>query len=131
MTYVPPFNVVRRRLFIHTVDGRGRVNISYQEFLDFIKLMLRGVAVDERWYLNEYPDVAEAIRSGAYKSAKHHFVEEGYFEGRKPAEAVVDADWYVENNQDVAEGIKSGQIASAQEHFLMHGYGEGRLPSKY
>jgi hypothetical protein len=131
MTYVPPFNIVRQRLFITTVDGRGRVNISYQEFLDFIKLMLRGIAVDEAWYLKEYPDVADAIRKSAYTSAKHHFIEEGYFEGRKPAEPTVDVDWYIENNQDVAERIKSGEIASAKEHFALHGYAEGRLPSKY
>ena len=40
--------------------------------------------VDEAWYRQTYPDVDEAIRQGREVSAKSHFVEQGYHEGRKP-----------------------------------------------
>jgi hypothetical protein len=40
--------------------------------------------VDEVWYRETYPDVDEAIRIGRETSAKSHFVDQGYHEGRKP-----------------------------------------------
>jgi hypothetical protein len=103
----------------------------YKDLLDISRLFLRGVTVDEKWYLSEYPDVAEAIGNGAFKSAKHHFVENGYFEGRRPHSFEVDEEWYLLTYPDVADGVEAGNIASAQEHFATNGYAEGRLPSEY
>ena len=40
--------------------------------------------VDEAWYLETNPDVAEAVKSGRFKSAYDHFMKNGYREGRKP-----------------------------------------------
>jgi len=40
--------------------------------------------VDETWYRQTYPDVDEAIRQGREISAKSHFLDQGYHEGRKP-----------------------------------------------
>lgn len=40
---------------------------------------------DERYYLRVYPDVAEAVRSGAIASAHEHYVRFGMAEGRKPS----------------------------------------------
>jgi hypothetical protein len=62
------------------------------------------------------------------KSAKDHFVSNGYFEGRLPAKVVVDEDFYITHYPDVAEGIHDGEIQSAQEHFDAHGFVEGRMP---
>jgi hypothetical protein len=66
-----------------------------------------------------------------FKSPKHHFVENGYFEGRRPAQFEVDVEWYLTTYPDVADGIEAGKIVSATEHFLSNGYAEGRLPSEY
>jgi hypothetical protein len=43
-----------------------------------------GIQVNEKWYLESYPDIAEAIRSGVYKSAQAHFDQAGFREGRLP-----------------------------------------------
>ena len=96
-----------------------------------IKHLLRGVHVDEEWYRRTYDDVDAAIKGGAYESAKHHFVEDGYFEGRRPCPVRVDEAWYVATYPDVAEGMELGDIQSAQEHFDQHGYREGRFPAAY
>jgi hypothetical protein len=40
--------------------------------------------VNERWYLQEYPDVAESVRKGVVASGEQHFAEDGYREGRLP-----------------------------------------------
>lgn len=131
MSYVPPFEVIKQKVKLIGTNGKGRVDMRYQDFTDLLKLILRSVNVSEAWYLAQYPDVAEAIKAGSYKSAKHHFVEEGYFEGRIPYEFSIDEAWYASTYADVAAGIKTGAITSAKEHFRAHGYKEGRLPSEY
>ena len=131
MTYLPPFARLKERVAISGANGKGRVALSYAEFTSLIKQLLYGVAVDEAWYLGQYPDVAEAVRNGAYRSARHHFIEEGYFEGRRPCEFEVDEAWYIGHYADVAAGVKAGTIASAKEHFRNHGYQEGRRPAEY
>jgi hypothetical protein len=108
-----------------------RINNSYDELLDIVKSLLIAVPVDEEWYLKKYPDVAEAVAGGRYRSAKHHFVEEGYFEGRRPGNMAVDQNWYLTSYPDVADGIAKGNFKSVIDHFMVHGYDEGRLPAPY
>lgn len=131
MTYLPPFGFLKQKYRITEASDRDRVNLMCKDFLEIIRLLLRGTIVDEKWYLTEYPDVAEAIKSGDFKSAKHHFIENGYFEGRRPHQLEVDEEWYLSTYPDVTEGIGAGHISSAQEHFLSNGYAEGRLPAEY
>jgi hypothetical protein len=129
MNYLPPFNHFKRKMRMSAANGTQRVLIDYEDFLGFVKLLLRSVAVDEAWYLKHNPDVAEAVAKGVYRSGKQHFVEEGYFEGRTPYEFSVDEDWYAQTYPDVAAGLKDGGLESAKQHFMSHGYIEGRLPS--
>ena len=131
MSYLPPFAFVKQKYKITANGDRDRATLVYRDLLDIVKLLLRGVTVDDRWYLATYPDVAEAIEAGMFKSAKHHFVENGYFEGRRPAQFEVDEEWYLTTYPDVADGIEAGKIVSATEHFFSNGYAEGRLPSEY
>ena len=84
--------------------------------------------VDEKWYLQQYPDIAAAIATGKIKSAKDHFVNDGYFEGRLPSALQVDEKWYLQEYPDVAEGVQTGVVDSGQKHFTQIGYREGRLP---
>ena len=59
---------------------------------------------------------------------RQHFVDDGYFEGRRPFAMPIDERWYLTENPDVADSIRRGDIPSAQEHFDQDGYREGRLP---
>jgi hypothetical protein len=107
------------------------VKLDRDMFLAVVKRLLRGVHVDETWYRSTYEDVDAAIGAGTYQSAKHHFVEDGYFEGRRSGPVAVDETWYRNTYPDVAEGLELGDITSAQEHFDEYGYREGRLPAPY
>ncbi len=136
MGYLPPFDLITRR--VASLNGSGRQNgssaaieLSLDEFKEIVKLLLRGVDVDEDWYLAEYADVAQAIRDGGFKSARHHFIEDGYFEGRRPYPFRVNEQWYLRTYPDVADSIKAGRVSSPQQHFQDHGYSEGRLPWDY
>ena len=128
MKYLPPFDLVRRSVEISAIRGELRVNVSYDEFVRLLKRMIVGTDVDEEWYLRTYEDIAKAVREGLIRSAQHHFVEDGYFEGRLPFPMKVDERWYMNQYPDVADSIRRGDIASAQTHFDENGYREGRLP---
>lgn len=128
MRYIPPFNVLSGEATTVTVRGEARVSMSYNVFLQMIKKVLATVDVNEAWYLQQYDDIAIAIKNGVVKSARQHFIEDGYFEGRLPFPIKVDEPWYLEQNPDVAQDVKAGKLASAQAHFDADGYREGRLP---
>ncbi|HXT80785.1 MAG TPA: hypothetical protein VN702_14575 [Acetobacteraceae bacterium] len=128
MRYLPPFDVIKRSVEITTSRGQLIATASYENLITMIKLLLSGVDVDEEWYLRQYPDVAEAIADGKIKSAKQHFVDNGYFEGRLPFAITVDENWYQKQYPDVAKSIQSGGEPSGQTHFARDGYKEGRVP---
>ena len=128
MNYIPPFDLIRRMVEVHSVKGELRVALSYDDFIAILRLMLAGVEVDEAWYLRENEDIARAVRDGTVQSARQHFLADGYFEGRAPFAMVVDEPWYLAQNPDVAESVRSGVVASGQQHFSEDGYREGRLP---
>lgn len=111
-----------------TVRGELCVSIRYEEFVELIRSILGEVEVDEAWYLSQYPDVLEGIRTGAVQSAKQHFADSGYFEGRLPFQILIDEDWYQREYPDVAESVRQGTVPSGQVHFDTNGYREGRLP---
>jgi hypothetical protein len=79
-------------------------------------------------YKRTYEDIGRAIDDGRVRSAKHHFVNDGWLEGRMPFPMQVQEAWYLKNNPDVADYLRRGLLASAQSHFEEDGYREGRLP---
>jgi hypothetical protein len=131
VAYVIPFRSLTRSVGIDPTLVPDEVAINREQLYWLIKTLLRGIHIDEQWYRTAHPDVDAAIKEGSYKSAKHHFVENGYFEGRRPGRIVVDETWYLQAYPDIAEGIEYGEIGSCQEHFDNHGEAEGRLPREY
>jgi hypothetical protein len=95
---------------------------------DLLRFALERVRFDERYYLRNYPDVAEALANGLFADAHHHYVEFGYFEDRLPFRVEVDTAFYYREYPDVEAEVDAGTILSAQDHFEHHGYKEGRLP---
>ncbi len=128
MTYLPPFSKVKAMVTIVGGKDKPRVSASYEDFLGVIRAMLAVVDVDEAWYLATYPDVVTGIKNGKVKSARDHFVHNGYFEGRMPFPMTVDEQWYLTENPTVAEYIQDNRLASGQQHFDQDGYKEGLLP---
>jgi len=126
--YLPPFELIRRSIEIATVRGELRVNVSYEDFVGILKKMIQGIDVNEAWYARTYEDIGSAVKGGTIRSAKQHFVDDGYFEGRLPFPIQVDERWYLTANPDVADSIRQGLVTSAQDHFDKDGYREGRLP---
>lgn len=128
MNYLPPYEIIKNFMRFATVRGELRVDASYEEYQKMIRTLLGGIEVDEQWYLSTYADVAEGIEKGLIASARQHFINHGYFEGRKPFPMNVDERWYLEINTDVAEEVRRGTFESGQGHFEAAGYREGRRP---
>ncbi len=130
MTYVLSFSALKARIPLKSVGGQLKVDMTYDGLKAVIRTLLLAIPIDEDWYRREYPDVALAIDRGECSSAKQHFVDEGYFEGRLAGPVEVDEKWYLSEYDDVARGVASGDFVSARNHFYEHGLSEGRLPHR-
>jgi hypothetical protein len=128
VNYLPPFEVIKSMMHLTTSRGKTRVEMTYEDMQKVIRSLLTAIEVDEAFYLERYQDVADGIRQGAIRSAREHFVDHGYFEGRLPYRINVDEDWYLTTHKDVAETVSQGVYTSAQDHFDGPGYPEGREP---
>jgi hypothetical protein len=113
---------------VSTIRGELRVSLSYDDFIKILRMMISGIEIDEEWYLATHEDIAKAVTTGAVASAKQHFIDDGYFEGRLPFPMPVDESWYLAQYPDVADCVRRGIVGSAQQHFAEDGYREGRLP---
>jgi hypothetical protein len=126
--YLPPFEILKSYLTLSTVKGELMVSCKYEDLIQMLRKMIIGVEVDEAWYLERYQDIATAIQEGSVASARLHFVNDGYFEGRLPFPIEVDERYYLSQNQGVADYVRKGMLTSGQQHFDENGYEEGRLP---
>lgn len=113
------------------VIAAERTNLFAVDKYFLVRLMesqLRRIHLDEGWYFSKYPDIRNAVESGVVPSAKHHYVNDGYFEHRLPYEILVDEIWYFEQYPDVKEAVGHQHFPNAQLHFETAGYREGRDP---
>ena len=104
------------------------VAVEKNYWTEFFGLRIANVDIDEAWYLERNPDVAQAIANKIVESARQHYCQSGYFEHRMPYHIAVDPDWYLEQYTDVMEAIENKVFASAQAHFELIGFREGRHP---
>ena len=128
MKYLPPFEMLKSLLTISNVKGEMMVSCSYENLMQMVRKIIIGIEVDEQWYLQRYPDIADAIKKGVVQSARLHFVNDGYFEGRIPFPIHVDERYYLSQNAGVADYVRKGMLESGQQHFDENGYQEGRQP---
>ena len=75
--FLPSYKTISGRIAVLKVNGKARISISHDEFVGLIKLLLRGTAFDETWYLATYPDVAEAVQSGTFRSEDSTLLKSG------------------------------------------------------
>jgi hypothetical protein len=114
-------SLLRHMRAIEFRDGEN-VSVEIAKLKQLISYILEKEPFDEEWYLSTYPDVKKALEKGNVKSAKHHYVETGYFEGRLPGVHGFEVDEYLRKNSDLAQMSS----AEAMKHFIETGYSEGR-----
>lgn len=112
-------------------ENHKTLTIDREGFKAIIREILREMPFDEDWYLGHYPDVAEAVARGE-TTARDHYIEFGYFEGRLPGLNGFDGAAYCRIQPDLAQFLAHPDaIDLARNHFIEYGYREGRpVPSK-
>jgi hypothetical protein len=121
------------RKLVQELPGAGTnkdVRIPKWLFEQLLRGSLMNARFDEKWYLATYPDVAAAVKTGSVLSAREHFANAGYFEGRFPYEIKVDEAYYLRKNADVNRAVRERKVKSAKEHWAGTGVHEGRDPSE-
>ncbi len=107
-------------------ETAASVVVSKNLFDLLLKIAISASEFDERFYLEQNPDVRAAIAKGVLKTGREHFINKGFSEGRHGADPVVDEKWYLAAYPDVAKAVKTGKIGSASEHYAITGWREGR-----
>ena len=81
---------------------------------------------DEAWYLEQYSDVADVVRTGAGLTAIDHFLWHGRQEGRSGY--FFDSGWYEDAYPMVRMDIRQGRASNPKEHYERYGRYRGYLP---
>ncbi|MBU6498638.1 MAG: hypothetical protein KGJ41_10160 [Rhodospirillales bacterium] len=129
--YVPHIDLLLQALRINRERLSSKSKIAIDARL--LRALLAGLAAaqpfSEAFYLETYPDIAEAFAAGQIDDLQRHFVDHGFFEGRLGAAPQVDEEYYVSAYEDVAGAVRRGDVASGMEHYLRSGAAEGRVPN--
>ncbi len=123
-------------LILHSLRiNRDRLSSKSKIAIDarLLRLMLQTIAAtlpfSEEFYMEQYPDIAEAYAAGKIPNLHQHFLDSGYLEGRIGNPPDVDEAYYLANYKDVGKAVASGDVANGAEHYKRAGAAEGRVPN--
>lgn len=129
--YLPDFAELARHLPVLATGNEEPITVP----AGFIRFLLSQIAAhasfDPDYYLRTNPDVARAYQAGQIETPHAHFVETGYFEGRRGRPRHVDSTWYMRTYPDVAEAYRRGLIRDLGQHYNETGHKEGRTGSAF
>lgn len=111
------------------VPTNATIKLSIEDLRKIFRVVLSGIAVDERWYVGQVSGLRQDVENGKFASVAEHYIIHGYLEGRLPEKPLVDEKYYLAQNPDVAAAIKAGKVKNAFDHYVQAGYAEGRLAS--
>lgn len=133
--YLIPYAMIQRFLAKRSDSGNNsmvdenNITIPLPLFRRLIQQALENQNFNEISYLDANPDVASALRRGEIESAHHHYVQNGYFEGRVGGPDMFDEAWYFKTNADVSRSVRAGLYSSGKAHFHSAGVQEFRPPA--
>jgi GT2 family glycosyltransferase len=82
---------------------------------------------DPDWYRTSYPEVAEEIAAGRWRSALHHYLTNDTPTAYDPLPLFSERD-HLARYPDIAAAVEAGHWRNGFRHFLANGAGEGRTP---
>ncbi len=126
---LPHVSVLMKMLKVENWDKETEtISVSRDGMIEFLRYLASESDFDEYFYLEAYPDVRKAVRSGEFKSGHDHYKIFGVIEGRLPSLDSFDHKKYLEMNDDVAAfaAVSRNKKRAAIEHFVEFGFAEGR-----
>ena len=130
--YLPHIDLLLQALRINRerLSSKSKVAIDAKLLRGLIQASVARAPFSDEFYLQTYPDIAEAHAAGTIPDLHRHYVEAGFFEGRLGTPPPVDEAFYTTYYKDVGQAVTRGDIASATEHYLRQGAAEGRIPNR-
>lgn len=129
--FLPHIDLLLQALRINRerLASRSKIAIDARMLRALLQSLAESLPFSEEFYLETYPDVADAYAAGKIPDLRQHFVDSGYLEGRLGSAPEVDEAFYSATYRDVAQVIARGDVSSGLEHYLRSGASEGRLPN--
>ena len=114
---------------------RQHYDFGIGDFVQFIRFSAAGRRrsswyFDPKWYLERYPDVAEALENNRYQSPLHHYLTNGNPTAYDPNPWFSEA-FYAEKYPDVGNIVAQGGFRNGYEHFVRFGIAEQRQPQAH
>lgn len=130
--YLPHIDLLLQALRVNRerLNSKSKIAIDAKLLRGLIQAAVARAPFSGEFYLQTYPDIAEAHAAGNIPDLHRHFVESGFFEGRFGMPPGVDEAFYTSYYKDVGQAVARGDIVSAGEHYLRQGAAEGRVPNK-
>lgn len=110
--------------------GASGFTLSSDDFYKLVGALSNLQELDEEFYVATHKDIAKAIQSGAYKSARDHFDKGGFLEGRVGTLEGFDPEAYYDLNKDLHKAYSRSDSKALTEHYIKFGFAEGRKISK-
>jgi hypothetical protein len=129
--YVPHYDAILHGIGTtrEELDGRTDIEIPMSLFKFLLKIALTQGEFNLPGYLAANRDVQEAAKKGQVPDPNLHYVNFGFFEGRRGATPAVDEAWYRRNYSDIAAAVRRGDVPSGSDHFTTIGAEEFRAPA--
>jgi hypothetical protein len=129
--YVPHYDAILHGIGTsrEAMGANTEITIPVSLFKFLMKIAVSQAEINLPGYLGVNRDVQDAAKKGQVPDPAAHYVNFGFFEGRRGATPAVDEAWYRRNYVDIAAAVRRGDISSGGEHFNMMGAEEFRAPS--
>ncbi|MEO0818762.1 MAG: hypothetical protein AAFX86_15850 [Pseudomonadota bacterium] len=119
--------MVRKANLKDLASSKKKISMSREDLLGIFSSIAEAYPFDEDFYLEAYPDVKNAIEAGAAPSARDHYINSGFIEGRVGSPELFNAEVYRQNNPDVASAFEPGDDEALLQHYVHLGCREGRV----
>jgi len=129
--YVPHYDAILHAIGTsrEKLKDKTDIEIPISLFKFLLKIAVNQSEFNLAGYLASNRDIQEAAKKGQITDPKVHYVNFGFFEGRRGATPAVDENWYRRTYTDIANAVRKGDITSGSEHFNTIGAEEFRAPT--
>jgi hypothetical protein len=129
--YVPHYDAILHAVGTsrEKLNGKAKIEIPLSLFKFLLQIAVRHGEFNLSGYLVTNRDIQDAARKGQIPDPKMHYVNFGFFEGRRGALPTVDESWYRRTYADIADAVRKGSVSSGADHFNTIGAEEFRAPS--
>lgn len=114
--YLPHIDLLLQALRVNRdrLNSKSKVAIDAKLLRGLVQAMVARAPFSDEFYLQTYPDIAQAHAAGTIPDLHRHFIESGFFEGRFGVPPTVDEAFYTSYYKDVGQALRVPLIWNSQ-----------------